>query len=104
MLNGFGVPSYGTGVLSDSTGCTAVSLVVKRAVVGRTRFLRRRVESNIAQVRGKKRIHDLERLNGAIEVLVINSVLIVVDASVGARHLVTDEENPIVTRVRLNSA
>ena len=101
MLNGFGVPSYGTGVLSDSPGCTAVSLVVKRAVVGRTRFLRRRVESNIAQGRGKKWIHDLEGLNGAIEVLVINGVLIVVDASVGACHLVSDEEKPVVTRIRL---
>jgi hypothetical protein len=39
-----------------------------------------------------------EGLNGAIQVLVIERVLIVPDASVWSRDLVTDEENAVASR------
>lgn len=43
-----------------------------------------------------------ERLNGAIEVLVRQRVLIVPDPIIGASYLVTHKPNAIVTRIGLD--
>ena len=42
-----------------------------------------------------------EGLDGAIQVFVIDGVLIVPNPGIRPRYLVTDEEDPIVSRVRL---
>ena len=72
----FGIPSDGIGSLGDSPRCAAVTLVVKRAVVCPTRFLGRRVEADVTDI-GAKPQRDAEGLNGAIQVLIVQSVLIV---------------------------
>jgi hypothetical protein len=60
------------------------------------------VESSVVQYRGKKWINDFEGLNRAVEVLVIDGVLIMPNVRGRVCHLVTDEENAIVTGIRLN--
>jgi hypothetical protein len=75
----FAVPCYRATGLSNSPGLTAVTLVVKGAVVSPTRFLRRRVEADVSYVHSRSHRH-AERLNGAIEVLVVERVLVVPDA------------------------
>ena len=46
--------------------------------------------------------NDLEGLNGAIQVHVKDGVLIMPQPGIWASYLVTDEEDPIVTRIGLN--
>jgi hypothetical protein len=55
------------------------------------------VKSNIGYVNSRSQRH-AEGLNGAIEVLVIQRILIVPDSSSRSRHPVTDEENAIASR------
>src|SRR5204863_3270439 len=70
------VPSYGIGSLSNSPRSAAISLVVERAVVCPTRFLRRRVEADVTDVHSGCEGH-AERLDSPIEVLIVQCVLIV---------------------------
>ena len=66
-------------------------------------MLRRRVKSDVKQRRQTQGLkNDFERLNTAIEILIIDGVLIVVHAGVWTCHLVTNEENTIVARIRLD--
>jgi hypothetical protein len=65
-------------------------------------MLRRRMESHVIQYRRKKWINDLEGLNGTVKVHVKNGVLIVPHSGTWACYFVTDEENSIITRVRLH--
>ena len=66
-------------------------------------MLRWRVEPNVVQYyRREKGVNDFEGLNRAVEVLVIDGVLIVVHPGIWSCHLVTDEENAIVTRIGLD--
>jgi hypothetical protein len=66
----FTVPSYGIGRLSHSPGSTAVTLIVKRAVICPAGLLRRRVKADIANVHSRSQRHT-ERLNPPIQILVI---------------------------------
>ena len=59
------------------------------------------MKSDVVQYRWESRENDFERLDGPIKVFIIDGVLIVPDASGGSCHLVTDEKNPIIARVRL---
>ena len=63
-------PSYGTGHLSHSPGSTAVTLIVKRAVICPAGLLRRRVKADIGNVHSRSQRHT-ERLNPPIQILVI---------------------------------
>ena len=88
--------------LSEDPGHTAISSVSLGAIVCKTRMLRRRVESDVTQIRRKKWKNNFEGLNGAIEVLVIDGVLIVPHASIWSCHLVTNEENAVISWIRFD--
>src|SRR5262249_5069776 len=96
----FAVPSYGAGCLSDSPWHAAVALVIESAVVWPTRLLRRRVESNIADIHSGRQRH-AKRLNTAIQVLVVQSILVVPESGTWVGHFVAHKPDPIVARVRL---
>ena len=58
------------------------------------------MESDVTQIRRKKWKNNFEGLNGAVEVLVIDGVLIVPDPGIWSGHLVTNEENAVITWIR----
>ena len=59
------------------------------------------MEPNVVQYyRREKGVNDFEGLNGAVEVLVINGVFIMPDPGVWSCHLVTNEENAVISRIR----
>src|SRR5438128_2630977 len=64
-------------------------------------MLRRRMKSDVRDVYSGSNRH-AERLDGAIEVLVVERVFIEPDASGGVRHFVAHEPDAIVSRIRLN--
>ena len=77
-----------------------VTLVHECAIVCPAGFLGRRVKSNVANVDAGEDGH-LEVLNAVIEVLIENGIFIVPDSVIWPRHLIANEENPIVSRIRL---
>jgi hypothetical protein len=98
LRKSFRVPSYGTAGLSNGPWCAAITLVVECAVICPAGMLNRRMKSDVRDVcSGSHR--DAERLDGAIEVLVIQSVFVVVNASGRVGHFVTHEPNPVVARI-----
>ena len=60
------------------------------------------MKSDIAQIRRKTWKNNFERLDGTIQVHVKHSVVIMPNSGGGASHLVTDEEDSVVTRIGLN--
>ena len=58
------------------------------------------MESNITQIRRKKWKNNFEGLNGAVEVLVIDSVFIVPEPGIWSCDLVTNEENSVISLIR----
>ncbi len=91
-------PGDRASVLHNSPRCAAITLIVKRTVVGPGRMLNRRMKSDVRDVcSGSKR--DAERLDGAIEVLVIESVFVMVNTGRRVGHFVTHEPNPVVARI-----
>src|SRR5213082_1760440 len=61
-------------------------------------MLNRRMKFYVRDVcSGSKR--DAKRLDGAIEVLVIERVFVMINADRRVRHLVTHEPNPVVARI-----
>ena len=92
---GFRAPCYGTRRLSNSPGRTAVTLTVECAVVCPTGFLRRRVKVDVANVRSGSQRH-AERLNSAVEVLVINGVFVMPHTGTWVSHFVTHKPKPVV--------
>jgi len=91
----FCVPGYRTRRLSNSPWRAAIALVVERPVVWPARFLRRRVKADIADVHSGDQGHT-ERLDGAVEVLVIQGVFVVPDTGTWVSHFVTHKPNPVV--------
>jgi len=57
------------------------------------------MESDIVQCRRKKWINNFEGLDGSIQVLIVDGVLVVPNSGIWPRHFVTDEENAIVSRI-----
>lgn len=72
----------------------AISLISYRAIVQEARVLRWRMEPDVSNIDSSSYRYS-ERLNRSIEVLVVHCVLIVPDAGIWSRHLVTNEENAI---------
>src|SRR5439155_9333524 len=70
LREGLSIPSDGIGSLSHSPRCAAVTLIVQRAVVCPTRFLRWRMETDVTDV-GVKSQWDSERLNGSVQVHIV---------------------------------
>ena len=60
------------------------------------------MKSDIAQIRRKTWKNNFEGLDGTIQVHVKHRVVIMPNSGGGASHLVTDEEDSIVTRIGLN--
>ena len=59
------------------------------------------MEPNVVQYkRREKGVNDFEGLDGAVEVLVIDGVFIVVHPGIWSCHLVTNEENAVISRIR----
>src|SRR4030095_2478016 len=76
----FAVPSNRACVLGNVPRCAAISATSRYIVVCPTRFLRRRVKPDVTDVDSRSQRHS-ERLNGAIEILIIDGVLIMPDAA-----------------------
>ena len=79
----------------------AVTLVVKRAVVCPAGFLRWRMKSGVTDVGASAQRHT-EGLDRPIEVLVIQRILVVVDAGTWIGDFVTHKPEAIVSRIRLH--
>lgn len=58
------------------------------------------MKTGVAKDRAWAQLH-AERLNGAIQILVINGVFVVPNVSGRVRHLVSNEEDSIITGIRL---
>jgi hypothetical protein len=97
----FAVPSYRIGGLRDSPRRTAISVTSRYIVVCPARFLRRRVKRDVTYVNSRPYWH-AERLDAAIQILVIKRVLVVPDSGRGIGHFVTHEPDAIITRIRLD--
>ena len=96
----FRVPCDRACVLHNSPWRAAVSLTVERAVICPAGMLNRRMKSDVRDVCSWPNGH-AEGLDGAIEVLVVESIFIVPHAGTGVRHFVAHEPDTIVSRVRL---
>jgi len=59
------------------------------------------VKSDIAQIRRKTWKNNFEGLNRTIQVHVKDGIVIVPHSGIWPRYFVTDEEDPIIARVRL---
>ena len=83
--------------------CAAISLVVRGAVVCPTGLLRRRVKADVADMWwSQSQIHmQLEKLNSAVEVFVVNRVLVVPHTLAWIGYLVTHEPDAVVCRIGL---
>ena len=101
MRKSFTVTRRRKPVVIKSPWGAAISLVVKRAIVCPAWFLRRRVKPHIVHSLWEKGPNDFERLDGPIQVLVIDDVLIMPQSRRWVRNLIADEENAIIRRIRL---
>ena len=102
LRKSFCVPSYRIGSLSDSPRCAAITLVVECAVVCPAGMLNRRMKSDVRDVYSGSKRH-AKGLNSAIEVLVIQGILIVPDPRTWITDFVTHEPDAIVAWVRFGS-
>src|SRR5262249_20922164 len=80
----------------------AVSSIVLCAIVRETRMLGRRMESNVIRRRNKKRKNDFKGLDSAIQVLIVDGVLVVPHSGSGTGHFITNEEDAIISRIWLD--
>ena len=88
MSKGFGVPDYGVGNLAGTPRGAAIARISYRAVIRPGGFLRWSVKANIRDC-GANSYRHTKRLDGAIEVLVVDGVFIMPDAGGRICHLVT---------------
>ena len=88
-------PSDRARVLSNIPWRAAVSLAILGAVVCPARFLWWRVKVDVADVNPRSQRH-AERLNSAVEVLVINGVFVMPHTGTWVSHFVTHKPNPVV--------
>lgn len=97
----FAGPGDRAAALIDCPRHTAVALVVKGAVVSPAGFLRWRVEADISYVHSRSHRH-AEGLNSAVQVLVVERVLVVPNTGRRIGHFITHKPDAIVTRVGLD--
>jgi hypothetical protein len=81
--------------------CAAIPGISLRAVMRKAGMLRRRMKSDVSDIDASSYGHG-ERLNPAIEVLVIERVLIVPHAAAQVGYFVTHEPDTIGTRSRFD--
>src|SRR4029078_11451215 len=73
------IPAYEVRILIKRPGRVAVSGVAIRSIRWEARVIRWRVEPDVCDINSAAQWHH-ERLNPAIEVLVVDRILVVVDA------------------------
>ena len=100
LRKSFRVPSDRASVLHNSPRHAAVTLIVEGAIVCPGGLLARRMKPNVRDVYSGSQRH-AEGLDRAVEVLVVQRVFIVPDASGRIGHFVTHEPDAIVSRIRL---
>ena len=100
LPKGFAVPTDGSRILSDSPRRATVTLVVERAVIWKARFLWRRVKPDVTDI-GTGPQRDVERLNAAIEIVIVQGILVVIDARRGTGDFEAHKPDSIVSRIRL---
>jgi len=101
LRKSFRVPSDRTSVLHNSPRSTAITLIVERAVVCPAGFLTRGVKPDVRDVYSGCERH-AEGLDPAVEVLVVQRVFIVPDASSRVADFVAHKPNPIVSWIGLD--
>jgi hypothetical protein len=99
LRKGFAVPSYRIG-LSDLPRRAAIALAAWYVVVCPAGLLTRGVKPDVRNVYPGPERH-AERLNAAIEVLIIQGILVVPDPRSWVGDFVTHEPNAISPRIRL---
>ena len=97
------LPRNRARVLSNSPRRAAISLVILRAVVCPARFLWRRVKVDVADVNPRSQRH-AERLNSAVEVLVIHRVFVMPHTGTWVSHFVAHKPNPVVAGIGFDLA
>ena len=97
----FAGPGDGAAALIQCPRRAAVTLVVKGAVVSPAGFLRWRVEADISYVYSRSHRH-AEGLNSAIQVLVVERVIVVPNTGRRIGHFITHKPDAIVSRVGLD--
>jgi hypothetical protein len=101
LRKGLAVPGDRGRVLGNGPRHVAISGVSYRAIVGEARMLRWRMEPDVTNINSSSNRHS-KRLDPAIEVLVIERVLIMPDAGIRSGHFVTHEPDTIAAWGRLN--
>ena len=101
LRKSFRVPGDRARVLGNSPRRAAISLAVKGAIICPAGLLNRRMKSDVRDVYSWPNRH-AERLDRAIEVLVVESVFIVPDASGGVRYFETHEPDTIISGIGLD--
>jgi len=99
LRKSFRGPSDRDSVLGNIPRSAAISLVIERAIIRPTGLLDRRVKADVRNVCSWPNRH-AERLDRAIEVLVIERVFIVPDARTGIRYFEAHKPDAVVSRVR----
>ena len=103
MRKRLAVPGGRRETVSEDPRRAAISGVSLGAIVCKSRMLWRRVEPNVVQFdRREQRVNDFERLDGAIQVLIIDGIFIMVHTGGWACHFVSHEENTIVAWIGLD--
>ena len=97
----FGVPGDRACVLGNTPWRAAISLVVKGAIICPAGLLNRRMKSNVRDVYSWPN-RNAERLDRAIQVLVVESIFIVPDPRAGVRHFVPHEPDAIIAVIRFD--
>jgi len=101
LRKSFRVPSDRASILHNSPRSAAITLIVERAVVCPAGFLTRGVKPDVRDVYSGCERH-AEGLDPAVEVLVVQRVFIVPDASGGVRDFVAYKPDAIGAWSRLN--
>src|SRR5262249_36001762 len=81
----------------------AVTVVIFRAIVWPTRLLWRSVEANVTDVSAKTQ-WNTDGLNSTVQVLIVQSVLIVPDSGTWIGNFVAHEPDTVVSGIRLDLA
>jgi len=101
LRKSFRAPGDRACVLGNSPRCAAISSISLGTIMCKAGMLRRRMKANVRDVYSGSNMH-AERLDGAIEVLVVQGIFIVPDSSSGVRYFIAHEPDTVISRVRLN--
>src|SRR6266404_4761637 len=101
LSKSFRAPGDRACVLGNIPRRAAISSISLCAIMCKAGLLRRRMKADVRDVYSRSNRH-AERLDGAIEVLVVQRIFIVPDPSSGVRHFIAHEPDTIGAWSRLN--